>query len=569
MHVAPGVYAVLVGSGMSSAAGIPTGWQVVQDLVRRIAVAEGVDPDEFGEAPESWWVGQGRPEPRYDRLLPALASTDAARQALLRRYFDPPPSEGGPIQPTAGHEALATLCASGRIRLILTTNFDRLIERALEQAGAAPQVIASPNAAAGMTPLMHSPPTVVKLHGDYAMLGLRNTPEELRSYPPEWKDLLARVFDEFGLLVIGWSAEYDTALGEAMSSAPSRRYPAFWTSFKGILAEPARRLIAQRRATVIDTAGADEFLVDLAQRIRRLDQVAVRRRRPAPLRTWTYAPEPTSVPQGWAVSPLLQLRAVAAISPASLDTCGVLRPQHREALVSALQVAPVTTRLQDLSAAPAASAFREPPNARATITPVPPVDWQPTPGGHQSTEHCSYRLGGDASSGISALVTAEFPHRITSAVLFTIDVGLSLSSPLQLGDASLILRDGLLLTTDTLADVFADILPTDADVTQAEVHFFAPEIRDRIPAPEIPGHPYSRPNDILQRLDLSSLGSPTREVRPSMSFAARLSGPLVEREAADLVVEAVEYVALANGYLDPRDGIALLRHELGLSDQPA
>src|SRR5580704_4413137 len=54
MHAAPGVYAVLVGSGMSSAAGIPTGWQVVQDLIRRVAIAEGVDREELGETPEDW-----------------------------------------------------------------------------------------------------------------------------------------------------------------------------------------------------------------------------------------------------------------------------------------------------------------------------------------------------------------------------------------------------------------------------------------------------------------------------------------------------------------------------------
>ncbi len=510
--------------------------------------------------PELWWADRGRPEPRYDTLLAALASTDAARQALLRRYFDPPPTEDGPIHPTAGHEALATLCASGRLRLILTTNFDRLIERALEQAGVAPQVIASPAAVGGMTPLMHAPATVVKLHGDYATLGLRNTPEELGTYPSEWNGLLARVFDEFGLLVIGWSAAYDTALREAISSAPSRRYPTFWTSFNGNLAEAARRLIAQRQPAVIDTEGADEFLVDLTQRIKRLDQVAVRRHRPTPLRTWAYAPEQTSAPQGWAVLPLLQLRAVAAVGPASLDTCGILRPAQRDALVSALRTAPVTARLRYLTAAPVASAAAEPPSAGATVTPTPLVEWRPTPGGHQSTEHCSYRLGGDASSGISALVTAQFPSRITGSVLFTIDIGLSLASPLRLAGAAMILRDGLLLTTATLPIVFTDILPADADVTQAEVHFLAATVD---------GNNRNRPNDLLQRVDLSSLGSATREVGPSMGFAARLSGPLAEREAAELVAEAIEYLALARGYLDPRPGITALRHELGVPTPPA
>lgn len=100
VHSAPGVYAMLVGSGMSSAAGIRTGWQVVEDLIRKVAVTEGVDLAALGQTPEEWWAIDGRPEPRYDTLLPALASTDAARQTLLREYFDPPPERGGPILPT-------------------------------------------------------------------------------------------------------------------------------------------------------------------------------------------------------------------------------------------------------------------------------------------------------------------------------------------------------------------------------------------------------------------------------------------------------------------------------------
>lgn len=47
-------------SGPSSAAGIRTGWQVTQDLVHRVVLAEGVPTAELGEAPERWWISQGR-----------------------------------------------------------------------------------------------------------------------------------------------------------------------------------------------------------------------------------------------------------------------------------------------------------------------------------------------------------------------------------------------------------------------------------------------------------------------------------------------------------------------------
>ena len=47
-----GVYALLLGSGISRAARIPTGWEVTIDLIRKIAVIEGgnCEPD-----PDAWY----------------------------------------------------------------------------------------------------------------------------------------------------------------------------------------------------------------------------------------------------------------------------------------------------------------------------------------------------------------------------------------------------------------------------------------------------------------------------------------------------------------------------------
>lgn len=87
--------------------------------------------------------------------------------------------------PGAAHRAIAQLAKRGLIRVILTTNFDRLMERALEEAGAPPQVVASPQGVAGMTPPQHTGVTVIKLHGDYADLEMRNTIDELNTYPAE------------------------------------------------------------------------------------------------------------------------------------------------------------------------------------------------------------------------------------------------------------------------------------------------------------------------------------------------------------------------------------------------
>jgi hypothetical protein len=553
LQASPGIYAVLVGSGLSSAAGIRTGWQVTQDLVRKVALAEGVPDEELGDAPERWWVSQGRSDPRYDTLLEAIAPSTAARQALLRHYFDPPLAEGGPILPTDAHRALASLCAAGRVRLVLTTNVDRLLERALEDAGAAPQVIATLADIGGMTPLPHARTTVVKLSGDYTRLDMRNTAAELAEYPAELRGLLQRALDEYGLLVVGWSGEYDRALAHEIASCPSHRYPTFWTTFHGELAEDARHLIALRRAHVIDTAGAEGFFFDLTERIARLDQRAARRRPPTALRVQRLIPE-NSTPQGWAVLPLLQLRAATAVALPSLETLGLIRPQQRDDLVAALGTAEITSRLHLLSSSTPASA----------ISPDSPIIheglgvWQLSPDAHQSGEAASYRLGGNAMAGISALATVHLPviGANTGSIVLALDIALSLMAPIRLAETARLLRDGLILASAILPAALEDILPAEAEVTLGEVH---------ISAPTTMGDTTARDNELQERVELTSLGTPTRPVRPTMGFAAELGGPLTLQEATALVADAFEHMALAVGYTDPRVGIRALRHELGIA----
>ena len=253
----PGVYALLLGSGVSRASGIPTGWEITLDLIQKLAAVNGDDP---GAEPESWYYAKYGKEPDYSDLLDQLTRTPAERQQLLRRYFEPTDQEReeGKKQPTAAHRAISALAAQGYVRVILTTNFDHLIENALREAGVEPTVLSTPDQVHGALPLIHTQCCVIKLHGDYLDTRIRNTPPELQSYPPEFDTLLDRVLDEFGLIVCGWSAEWDEALRNGIYRCQSRRFATYWAS-RGQPGEEAKRLINHRRADVFSIGGADQF----------------------------------------------------------------------------------------------------------------------------------------------------------------------------------------------------------------------------------------------------------------------------------------------------------------------
>ncbi len=160
IHAQPGVYALLLGSGVSRSAGISTGWEIVSHLVQKVAAA--ADPDDAeshalaqSDPPEAWWSQHGEGDLGYSSLLAAIAPpSSAARQGLLAEYFEASEEDraSGMKIPTAAHAAIAQLVKDGWVKVIVTTNFDRLMEQALDAAGIAPQVISRPDAVEAATP---------------------------------------------------------------------------------------------------------------------------------------------------------------------------------------------------------------------------------------------------------------------------------------------------------------------------------------------------------------------------------------------------------------------------------
>ena len=274
----PGVYALLLGSGVSRSAQIPTGWEITLELIRKIAASKEVsaDPD-----PAKWYQNNHKNEiPEYSKLINELGRTEQERQLLLRPFFEPNPHEHeeNAKVPTEAHHAIAKLVSQGYIKVIVTTNFDRLIESALQDAGIEPTVISTSDQISGMLPLVHIKNCVIKVHGDYLDSRIRNTHDELSDYPDETNDLLDRIFEEFGLVVCGWSADWDIALRNAIFRITSRRFTTFWAAYRNP-SDVAKQLIVHRNAQVINIESADSFFGELQQKVESIEQFS----RPHPL----------------------------------------------------------------------------------------------------------------------------------------------------------------------------------------------------------------------------------------------------------------------------------------------
>lgn len=267
-----GAYAILCGAGISRSAGIKTGWHIEEDLIRKIAATQGVtDAKDWHE----WYKEYYGKNASYSSLLADVVTTATERVQLMKQYFEATEEEkeDGLKQPTKAHESIAKLAKSGYIRVVVSPNFDRLFEMAFQKEGVKYQVVYHADDLNKITPLVHSGVTIVKLNGDYLDCRFRNTEEELDSYQPEMETFLMRIFEDFGIITTGWSAQWDKGLIEIIKKSRPSRYGSFFT-YVGKLGDSLNDIADNRKGEKICIDSADCFFSDLYGQICALDNLS-------------------------------------------------------------------------------------------------------------------------------------------------------------------------------------------------------------------------------------------------------------------------------------------------------
>jgi hypothetical protein len=80
LYESKGVFAVLIGSGLSRTAEIPTGWEITLDLIRRVGLAQGVEEQADWAA---WYRDKTGQEPNYSTQLEDLAASPEERRSIV------------------------------------------------------------------------------------------------------------------------------------------------------------------------------------------------------------------------------------------------------------------------------------------------------------------------------------------------------------------------------------------------------------------------------------------------------------------------------------------------------
>lgn len=253
-----GVYALFLGSGISRSAGIPTGGEIRWDSIKHLYKLE----NNVHDIPEDteinkWFESSQYKDFNYSKILEGLCPSQEDRRNFLEKYFVG-------RNPSAAHDVISTIVQKNLIRVIVTTNFDQLLEKSLEKKNIDYDVVASEADLNNSKPREHSNCRLFKLHGDYKKLNILNTEKELERYTELISKELQEIFDRYGLIIVGWSGS-DKAVIEHLKNRHSK-YSLYWVAREEIN-ETIHEVIKNQDGRVIFRDSAETFFTELERKI--------------------------------------------------------------------------------------------------------------------------------------------------------------------------------------------------------------------------------------------------------------------------------------------------------------
>jgi hypothetical protein len=230
-------FAWLLGAGTSASAGVPLASSVrdrllfdryaaVHQLVRQDldetdpAMVERVHTffDDANGMPPMGSAGD------YSAAFELCLPEPSARKALLQQLI-----EGA--KPGFAQRVFGGLVVSGACDLVITTNFDRLVEKSVAEAqragtdlkqdlGRELNVAGLDSTARATAALQnHQWPLVLNLHGDFREKRLMNTDDELRTQEGALRRFVVDASRQFGLVVSGYSGRDESVMDMLIQAA--------------------------------------------------------------------------------------------------------------------------------------------------------------------------------------------------------------------------------------------------------------------------------------------------------------------------------------------------------------
>lgn len=198
----PRKFCFVLGAGASKSSGIKTGQELVDTWDNELAVRNSA-----GHA--AWKKKNGITD----------GNKYSFYSAFYERRFSRDPRDGynylenlmSDAKPSVGYFILAHILTKTNHNIVITTNFDHLIEDAISDFLQVTPLVIGHESLAQYIPTQIKRPTIVKIHRDL-LLAPKNRTSELKELDPRWKDALDNIFKEYNPVFIGYAGNDDSLM---------------------------------------------------------------------------------------------------------------------------------------------------------------------------------------------------------------------------------------------------------------------------------------------------------------------------------------------------------------------
>lgn len=259
----PRKYCFVLGAGASKTSGIKTGEELVEIWERELA-------ERNPQAHEEWKQQLGITEKNrgnfYSDYYQRRFSRDNGRRYrdgynYLEQMMDK-------ARPSGGYVHLGLIMANTMHNVVVTTNFDHLVEDSLVQyAQKMPMVIGHEKLAPYAKGTI-ARPTVVKIHRDLLMDPISN-PEELNKLHDEWVEVLDNLFSHYHPVFIGYAGNDNSVMDFLCNNvnkfnSDQWAFP-YWLIYGDQLPEgKVRQFLEGSNGYLISHRGFDQVMVQLS-----------------------------------------------------------------------------------------------------------------------------------------------------------------------------------------------------------------------------------------------------------------------------------------------------------------
>lgn len=207
---------LLLGAGASISSGIPSGSDLVWHFKREILSSSGkINGKKFQDLKiednkniiQSYFAEKGESHivNPYSHYFNECYPDPLVRKDFLTSLVRDK-------KPSVGFMCLSAMIEQQKINTVWTTNFDDLIEKAINGLNYKSCQIVSPENSGSVQNFRPDIPTVVKLHGDFRYDPLQNTDEDLQKLEESLHQYFVEAPTKRGLLVVGYSGSDESVL---------------------------------------------------------------------------------------------------------------------------------------------------------------------------------------------------------------------------------------------------------------------------------------------------------------------------------------------------------------------